>query len=75
MGGKGSSAERKAAKVAVDLITRTGLTALIPFPRYLASQAKHISDYTGLTIARRLATGRDIADKEFAKAMTGAVVG
>jgi len=75
LGGKGSSAESKAAKVAVDIITRTGLTALIPFPRYLASQAKHISDYTGLTIARRLATGRDIADKEFAKAMTGAVVG
>jgi len=75
LGGKDASAESKAAKLLVDGITRSGLTILIPFPRYLASQAKHISDYTGLTIARRLATGRDIADKEFAKAMTGVVVG
>ena len=74
LGGKGSSTESQAAKSVVDLITRSGLTVLIPFPRYLASQAKHISDYTSLTILRRLATGRDIADKEIAKAMTGAVV-
>ena len=75
LGGKGSSTESQAAKWLVDGITRSGLTIVIPFPRYLASQAKHISDYAGLTIARRLATGRDIADKEIAKAMTGAVVG
>ena len=74
-GGKGSSAESKKVKALVDGITRNGFTVLIPFPRYLASQAKHISDYTGLTILRRLATGSDIADKEIAKAMTGAAVG
>ena len=71
-GGKGSSAESKATKQLVDLINKSGLTVLIPFPRYMASQAKFISDYTGLTLIRRLATGRSIADEEFGKAMTGA---
>ena len=70
-GGKEASAESKAAKMAIDTIHNYGLTTLIPFPRYLASQAKFISDYTGLTAVRRVATGKSIADKEIAKFMTG----
>lgn len=71
-GGKGASAESKATQAVVDGINKFGLTVLIPFPRYLASQAKFISDYTGLTLIRRMGTGRSIADKEFGKAATGA---
>jgi len=73
-GSKGSSAESKITKKIVDTINKSGLTLLIPFPRYMASQAKFISDYTGLTLIRRLGTGRKIADEEFGKAATGAAM-
>ena len=72
-GGKEMSLENQGVKKAVDFINKSGLTVLVPFPRYMASQAKFISDYTGLTIARRLATGRSIEDEAFSKATTGAV--
>lgn len=74
MGGKGASAESRAAKYIVDGINKTGLTVLVPFPRYMASQAKFISDYTGLTIARRGMFGNTVKDEDYAKFMTGAVV-
>ena len=74
LGGKGATAESKAAKAIVDGINKTGLTVLVPFPRYMASQAKFISDYTGLTIARRGMFGNTVKDEDYAKFMTGAVV-
>jgi hypothetical protein len=70
-GGKGASAESEAARKAISTIHNYGLTTLIPFPRYIASQAKFVSDYTGLTVLRRLFTGKNIADEELAKTMTG----
>ena len=73
-GSKGSSAESQITKEIVDTINKSGLTLLIPFPRYMASQAKFISDYTGLTLIRRLGTGRKIADEEFGKAASGAAM-
>ena len=72
-GGKGASKENKAVGSIVRAIHDYGLTLAIPFPKYLASQAKFVSDYTGLTVLRRAATGRSIADKEFAKTLTGAM--
>ena len=74
LGGKGSSTESQAAKKVVDVINKTGLTVIMPFPRYMASQAKFISDYTGLTIARRGMFGDAVKEEDYAKAMTGAVV-
>ena len=73
-GGKGASMESKATKEVVDLINKSGLTVLIPFPRYMASQAKFISDYTGLTLIRRMATGRPMDEKDFARAASGAMM-
>ena len=70
-GGKDASATSKVAQKAINTIHNYGLTTLIPFPRYLASQAKFVSDYTGLTAVRRLAGGKSIADQELAKFMTG----
>lgn len=70
-GGKDASAESKMAQKAISTIHNYGLTTLIPFPRYIASQAKFVSDYTGLTAIRRLSTGKSIADEELAKFMTG----
>ena len=70
-GGKGASAESEAARKAISTIHNYGLTTLIPFPRYIASQAKFVSDYTVLTVLRRLAAGKSVADEELAKTMTG----
>ena len=70
-GGKDASAMNKAAASAIRTIHNYGLTLAIPFPRYLASQAKFVSDYTGLTVARRIASGRRVADEEYGKAVTG----
>jgi hypothetical protein len=72
-GGKGASAMNKAAASAIRTIHNYGLTVAIPFPRYLASQAKFVSDYTGLTVARRFVAGKRIADEEYGKAITDAV--
>ena len=70
-GGKDASAMNKAAASAIRTIHNYGLTLAIPFPRYLASQAKFVSDYTGLTVARRFVAGKRIADEEYGKAITG----
>ena len=70
-GGKDASALNKAADGAIRIIHNYGLTLAIPFPRYLASQAKFVSDYTGFTVARRIAAGKRVEDAEFGKAITG----
>ena len=71
-GGKDASGMNRAAADTIKFIHNYGLTTVIPFPRYLASQAKFISDYTGLTILRRGIT--DATTEESAKAMTGALM-
>ena len=70
-GGKDASSLNKAAASAIKTIHNYGLTLAIPFPRYLASQAKFVSDYTGFTVARRIAAGKRVEDAEFGKAITG----
>lgn len=71
-GGKGVSGMNQFAADTIKYIHNYGLTTVIPFPRYLASQAKFVSDYTGLTILRRGITGA--TTEESAKAMTGAMM-
>ena len=71
-GGKDASGMNQFAADTIKYIHNYGLTTVIPFPRYLASQAKFISDYTGLTILRRGITGA--TTEESAKAMTGAMM-
>ena len=71
-GGKDASDMNKFAADTIKYIHNYGLTTVIPFPRYLASQAKFISDYTGLTILRRGIKGA--TTEESAKAMTGALM-
>jgi hypothetical protein len=71
-GGKDASGMNRAAADTIKFIHNYGFTTIIPFPRYLASQAKFISDYTGLTILRRGITGA--TTEESAKAMTGALM-
>jgi hypothetical protein len=70
-GGKDASTESKAVGSLIRTIHNYGLTLAIPFPRYLASQAKFVSDYTGLTVLRRGVTGRRVSDAEIGKAATG----
>lgn len=75
-GGKDASVESRAVNKAIRFIHNSGLTTVVPFPRYIASQAKFVSDYTGITIARRVATGKGLSgvtDKEFGKTATGAL--
>lgn len=73
-GGKDASQLNKGVGNLVKFIHNTGLTVVIPFPRYLASQAKFVSDYTGLTLLRRpLLDGVKPTTQETAKFMTGAM--
>lgn len=67
-GGKGSSDTSKVVNKTIGFIHRTGATTIIPFPRYLASQAKFIKDYSVLNIAYK---GGKLTDEEWAKQMTG----
>lgn len=71
-GGKGASGLNQAAADTVKFIHKYGITTVIPFPRYLASQAKFVSDYTGLTVLRRGIT--EATTEEYAKFMTGAMM-
>lgn len=71
-GGKDASGMNNFAADTIKYIHNYGLTTVIPFPRYLASQAKFISDYTGLTILRRGI--KDTTTEESAKFMTGALM-
>jgi len=73
-GGKDASQLNRGVGNLVRFIHNTGLTVVIPFPRYLASQAKFVSDYTGLTLLRRpLLDGVKPTTQETAKFMTGAM--
>ena len=71
-GGKNASETNKFVGKTVKFIHDSGLTVAIPFPRYIASQAKFISDYTGLTIARRGFS--NAMTEDYAKFMTGATM-
>ena len=71
-GGKDASGMNQFAADTIKYIHNYGLTTVIPFPRYLASQAKFISDYTGLTILRRGI--KEATTEDSAKAMTGALM-
>ena len=76
-GGKDASKTSKLTKKVVDGITKSGATVLIPFPRYIASQAKFISDYSGLTVARHFLGGggmRNVSDESIAKFGSGAAI-
>ena len=67
-GGKDASETSKLVNKTIGTIHRTGLTTIIPFPRYLASQAKFIKDYSVLNIAYK---GGKLTDEEWAKQITG----
>ena len=66
--------EHRMVGKAVQFIHDYGLTVAIPFPRYLASQAKFLSDYSGMTIARRVLRGTLPSERELAQAVTGAAI-
>ena len=70
-GGPGASDINKGVGKIVSGIHKYGLTTVIPFPRYIASQAKFLNDYTVLNLMRKKG---DITAEEFSKQMTGAAM-
>ena len=70
-GGKDASDTNKAVKKVIDLVHNTGMTTIIPFPRYMASQAKFINDYFVLNTLRR---GTGQTQEAVAKQMSGAMM-
>lgn len=66
-GGKGASTISKKTEEYINFIHNNFFTLAIPFPRYLASQAKFASDYTGLT-----AIAKGFKAEDIGKALTGA---
>ena len=70
-GGKGASDISKGVNKVVSGIHKYGLTTVIPFPRYIASQAKFLNDYTVLNLMRKKG---NITAEEFSKQMTGAAM-
>lgn len=78
-GGKDASGVNKATASLIRTIHNYGLTLAIPFPRYLASQAKFVSDYSSLTVLRRGLSKSEgfipfkfnASDEELGKAITG----
>jgi phage terminase Nu1 subunit (DNA packaging protein) len=70
-GGKDASETSKFVNKTIGFIHRSGATTIIPFPRYLASQAKFIKNYSVLNIAYK---GGKLTDEEWAKQITGAAV-
>ncbi len=70
-GGKDASDTNKAVKKVIDLVHNTGMTTIIPFPRYMASQAKFINDYFLLNTLRR---GTGQTQEAVAKQMSGAMI-
>ena len=68
-GGKNASDTSKAVNKGIGFIHKNFLTTVIPFPRYLASQAKFIKDYSVLNVAYK---GFNLTDEEWAKQATGA---
>ena len=70
-GGKGASDINKGVGKLVSGIHKYGFTTVIPFPRYIASQAKFLNDYTVLNLMRKKG---DITAEQFSKQMTGAAM-
>jgi hypothetical protein len=70
-GGKGASDTSKFVNKTIGFIHRSGATTIIPFPRYIASQAKFVKDYSVLNIAYK---GGKLTDEEWAKQLTGAAI-
>jgi len=70
-GGKDASNTSKAVNKGIGFMHRNFVTTVIPFPRYLASQAKFIKDYSVLNVAYK---GFDLTDDEWAKQATGAAM-
>lgn len=70
-GGPGASDINKGVGRIVSGIHKYGFTTVIPFPRYIASQAKFLNDYTVLNLMRKKG---DITAEEFSKQMTGAAM-
>jgi len=70
-GGKGASELNKGVGKLVSGIHKYGFTTIIPFPRYIASQAKFLNDYTVLNLMRKKG---DITAEQFSKQMTGAAM-
>jgi hypothetical protein len=73
-GGKDKGFLNNTTATAIKTIHNSGLTVIMPFPRYLASQAKFVSDYTGLTVARRLSAGLPPTTEEVSRSMTGGMM-
>ena len=67
-GGKNASDTNKLVDKTIGAIHKYGLTTIIPFPRYMASQAKFVKDYSVLNIAYK---GGKLTDEEWAKQLTG----
>ena len=67
-GGKDASDTNKLVGKTIGTIHKYGLTTIIPFPRYMASQAKFVKDYSILNIAYK---GFKLTDEEWAKQLTG----
>lgn len=70
-GGKGASDTSKFVNKTIGFIHRSGATTIIPFPRYIASQAKFVKDYSVLNIAYK---GGKLTDEEWAKQLTGGAI-
>ena len=70
-GGKDASDTSKFVNKTIGFIHRSGATTIIPFPRYIASQAKFVKDYSVLNIAYK---GGKLTDEEWAKQLTGAAI-
>lgn len=70
-GGKGSSDINKAVGKAISFTHKYGLTTVIPFPRYIASQAKFLNDYTVLNLLRKRG---NMTVEDVSKQMTGAAM-
>jgi hypothetical protein len=69
-GGKNASDTSKFVNKAIGFTHRNFLTSLIPFPRYIAAQAKYIKDYSVLNVIYKGGLG-NMTDREIAKTITG----
>lgn len=70
-GGKDASATSKAVDKGIGFMHRNFITTIIPFPRYLAAQAKFLKDYSVLNIAYNKGS---LTSEEWAKQTTGALM-
>jgi len=70
-GGPNASDLNKTVGKLVSGIHKYGLTTVIPFPRYIASQAKFLNDYTVLNLMRKRG---NMTAEDFSKQITGAAM-